>query len=329
MSYLDATDLVRSYTVGRAGVVRKARRFNAVDGVSLAVNKGETLGIVGESGCGKSTLARLLLGLIPADRGGVTLDGRETLGLTDAAWRALRRRMQLVYQDAAGALDFRLRVRALVEEPRHIHGLPLEAADRALRAVGLSGALAGRYPHELSGGQLQRVVIARALALEPDLLVLDEPVSALDVSIQAQIVNLLMDLQRDFGLTYLFVSHDLGIVRHVSTRVAVMYLGRIVEEAPRDVLFADPLHPYTRILIEAVPKPDPATRCAGQIKVGDPPDPADPPAGCRFHPRCPLAEDRCRVEAPALRSFGDRRVACHLVAQPAAGAPAAAGQEMA
>ena len=329
MSYLKATGLVRSYQVGRAGLLRAARRFNAVDGVSLSLNKGETLGIVGESGCGKSTLARLLLGLIPADHGRVTLQDREIQNLTDAEWRALRRRMQLVYQDAAGALDPRIRVQDLVEEPLHIHGLPLDGADRALNAVGLSGALAGRYPHELSGGQLQRVVIARALALEPEILVLDEPVSALDVSIQAQIVNLLMDLQRDFGLTYLFVSHDLGIVRHDSTRVAVMYLGRIVEEAPRDALFADPLHPYTSILIEAVPKPDPATRRAARIAVGDPPDPADPPAGCRFHPRCPLAEDRCRVEAPALRNFGQRSVACHLVTQTGAGAPVAPGQEMA
>lgn len=321
MSFLKATDLVRSYAIGRAGLLRKARRFNAIDGVSLSLNKGATLGIVGESGCGKSTLARLLLGLIPADSGRVTLEGRDTQGLIDAEWRALRRRMQLVYQDAAGALDPRIRVRALVEEPLHIHGLPLEAADRALMAVGLSGTLADRYPHELSGGQLQRVVIARALALEPEILVLDEPVSALDVSIQAQIVNLLMDLQRDFGLTCLFVSHDLGIVRHVSTRVAVMYLGRIVEEAPRDALFASPLHPYTRVLIDAVPKPDPATRRVHAIEVGDPPDPADPPTGCRFHPRCPLAEDRCRVEAPAMREFRDRRVACHLVTQRDASAP--------
>jgi oligopeptide/dipeptide ABC transporter ATP-binding protein len=220
--------------------------------------------------------------------------------------------MQLVYQDAAGSLDPRMPVRAQVEEPLHIHGLPLDGAERALQVVGLSGAMADRYPHEMSGGQLQRVVIARALALEPEILVLDEPVSALDVSIQAQIVNLLMDLQRDLGLTYVFVSHDLSVVQHISTRVAVMYLGRIVEEAPRDALFDRPLHPYTRVLIDAVPKPDPGLRRAARLEVGDPPNPADPPSGCRFHPRCPLAVDRCRSEAPALRSFGDRRVACHL-----------------
>lgn len=313
MSYFQANDLTRSYPVTRAGLFRKARSFRAVDGVCLTLNKGETLGVVGESGCGKSTLARLLLGLIPSDRGEVKLEGQSTDDLTDAEWRGLRRRMQLVYQDAAGALDPRMRVRAQVEEPLHIHGLSLEGATRALRAVGLSGAIAERYPHELSGGQLQRVVIARALALDPEILVLDEPVSALDVSIQAQIVNLLVDLQRDFGLTYLFVSHDLSVVRHISTRVAVMYLGRIVEEAPRTALFDDPLHPYTRVLIDAVPKPDPATRRATRLDVGDSPNPADPPPGCRFHPRCPLAVDRCRSETPALRDIGARRVACHLV----------------
>ncbi len=312
MSTLEATDLARAYPIGRKRLFRRDRQFLAVDGVSLTLNKGETLGIVGESGCGKSTLARLLLGLIPADRGEVMLDGIATGGLSDADWRGLRQRMQLVYQDAAGALDPRIPVRAQVEEPLHIHGLPQDAAERALQAVGLSGALARRYPHELSGGQLQRVVIARALALEPEILVLDEPVSALDVSIQAQIVNLLMDLQRDRGLTYLFVSHDLSVVRHISTRVAVMYLGRIVEEAPRDDLFARPLHPYTRVLIDAVPKPDPKTRRQRRLEVGDPPNPADPPTGCRFHPRCPLAEERCRQTSPALRSLGSRRVACHL-----------------
>ena len=313
MTTLQAFDLARAYPIGRKGLFRKQRRFFAVDGVSLTLNKGETRGIVGESGCGKSTLARLLLGLIDADRGQVMLNGHETGGLSDADWRDLRQHMQLVYQDAAGALDPRMRVRAQVEEPLHIHGLPLDGAERALQAVGLSGMMAERYPHELSGGQLQRVVIARALALEPEILVLDEPVSALDVSIQAQLVNLLMDLQRDRGLTYLFVSQDLSVVRHISTRVAVMYLGRIVEEAPRDDLFANPLHPYTRVLIDAVPKPDPATRRKARLEVGDPPNPADPPSGCRFHPRCPLAEDRCLQTSPDLRTFGSRQVACHLI----------------
>jgi oligopeptide/dipeptide ABC transporter ATP-binding protein len=313
LTYLEATDLVRSYEHGSGGIFRKAQKFRALDGVSLKLDKGTTLGIVGESGCGKSTLARVLLGLLDADHGSVTLDGQPTLNVSDKQWRALRRRMQLVYQDAGGALDPRLRVRDQIEEPLHIHNLPLDAAERILVSVGLFGALADRYPHELSGGQLQRVVIARALVLNPELLVLDEPVSALDVSIQAQIVNMLMDLQRDYGLTYLFVSHDLGVVRQISTRVAVMYLGRIVEEGPRDALFLDPLHPYTRVLIDAVAKPDPTLRRATRIEIGDPPNPADPPSGCRFHPRCPMAKARCAVEPPTLRDFGDRRVACHLI----------------
>ena len=313
MPFLAATDLARAYPIGRKGLFRAQRRFFAVDGVSLTLDKGETLGIVGESGCGKSTLSRLILGLIDADRGAVVLDGQDLGQLDDAGWRAQRRKMQLVYQDAAGSLDPRMPVRAQVEEPLHIHGLPMDGATRALQAVGLSGAMAERYPHEMSGGQLQRVVIARALVLEPEVMVLDEPVSALDVSIQAQIVNLLMDLQRDFGLTYVFVSHDLSVVRHISTRVAVMYLGRIVEEAPRAALFEAPLHPYTQVLIDAVPTPDPAARRRGRVEAGDPPNPTDPPPGCRFHPRCPKAETRCKAEAPALRDIGDRRVACHLV----------------
>ena len=313
MSYLEATDLARAYPIGRKGLFRPQRCFFAVDGVSLTLEKGETLGIVGESGCGKSTLSRLILGLIPADRGQVMLNGQDLSVLSDPDWRAMRRRIQLVYQDAAGSLDPRMPVRAQVEEPLRIHNLPRDGAERALQAVGLSGAMADRYPHEMSGGQLQRVVIARALALEPEILVLDEPVSALDVSIQAQIVNLLMELQRDFGLTYIFVSHDLSVVRHISTRVAVMYLGRIVEEAPREALFERPLHPYTRVLIDAVPKPDPSLRRAAGLEVGEPPNPANPPPGCRFHPRCPLALDRCRSEAPELRRSGPSFVACHLV----------------
>lgn len=317
MKTLQATDLARSYTVGRKQLFRRQHAFLAVDGVSLTLNAGETLGIVGESGCGKSTLARLVLGLIPRDRGRVALDGADITDPDESEWRALRRRMQLVYQDAAGALDPRMSVRAQIEEALRIHDLPLDGAEAAIDAVGLGQGLADRYPHEMSGGQLQRVVIARALALDPEVLVLDEPVSALDVSIQAQIVNLLIDLQRDRGLTYLFVSHDLSVVRHISDRVAVMYLGRIVEEAPREALFERPLHPYTRVLIDAVPVPDPAARRGTRLNVGDPPNPADPPSGCRFHPRCPLAQPRCAQEAPELRDFGTRRAACHFAEETA------------
>ncbi len=310
-AFLAAENLRRSFATGRGGVLRAAPRFFAVDGVSLDLDKGQTLGIVGESGCGKSTLSKLILGLIEADGGSVRLDGQETLNLSDSEWRALRRRMQLVYQDAAGALDPRMTVRAQVEEPLRIHNMPLDGAEEALHAVGLRGAMAERYPHEMSGGQLQRVVIARALALGPDLLVLDEPVSALDVSIQAQIINLLMELQADRGLTYVFVSHDLGVVRHISDRVAVMYLGRVVEDAPKDAFFDGPLHPYARALLDAVPVPDPANRRTQAMRLGDPPNPANPPSGCRFHPRCPFATDICKAEAPALRDFGGRRAACH------------------
>lgn len=310
---LQAEGLRKSYPAGRAGLLRRPRRFFAVDGIDLQIGRGQTLGIVGESGSGKSTLARLLLGLATADGGRVRLDGVDTLGVSERQWRALRRRVQLIYQDARGALDPRMTVRAQVEEPLRIHGLPLGAADDALRAVGLSGTLADRRPHEISGGQVQRVVIARALALGPELLVLDEPVSALDVSIQAQIVNLLVRLQRERGLAYVFVSHDIGVVCHIADRIAVMYLGRVVESAPAATFADAPLHPYSRALLDAVPVPDPTCRHDRVPRIGDPPNPASPPQGCRFHPRCPHAVDRCRAEVPELRDFGGHQAACHRI----------------
>jgi oligopeptide/dipeptide ABC transporter ATP-binding protein len=311
---LRATDLRKSYATGRAGLFRPAPRFNAVDGVALHINRGETLGIVGESGCGKSTLSRLVLGLAETDAGQVLFEGAPLPRADTTDWRRMRQRMQLVYQNAAGALDPRLPVRVQVEEALRIHRQPVARASQALSDVGLVPAMAARYPHELSGGQLQRVVIARALALDPDLLVLDEPVSALDVSIQAQIVNLIRDLQETHGLAYLFVSHDVAVVRHVADRIAVMYLGRVVEEAPKAAFRSGALHPYTRALLEAVPVPDPARRGRAAPRIGDPPNPAAPPPGCRFHPRCPFAVDRCRSDPPALREFATgHRAACHRI----------------
>jgi peptide/nickel transport system ATP-binding protein len=325
MPLIEARDLVRIYEI-RHGLVGKPTPVRAVDGISLKVMPGETLGIVGESGSGKSTLGRMLLGIDPAQQGQVFFDGKPTPRFGTPEWRALRAKMQLVYQDPLAALDRRLTIAAQIGEPLVIHGLvpkpqqPIRVAE-LMTAVGLRPDQAVRFPHELSGGQRQRAVIARALASRPKLLVCDEPVSALDVSIQAQVVNMLRDLQEQNHIAMVFISHDLKVVRNIADRVAVMYLGRIVEEASSDVIFHAPLHPYTKALVSSVPVPGKALK-GRVILQGEPPNPAKRPSGCAFHPRCPLAADICRTSVPSLREVAaGRTAACHMVAdavQPAA-----------
>ena len=309
---LEVVDLAVHFP-GRGGAP-----VRAVDGVSFAIAPGETLGLVGESGCGKSTVSNAVVGLIPPTRGSVLVLGTEMAGADRATKHALRARVQMVFQDPVTSLNPRMSVGAAVGEPLLVRGLARGAALRArvgelLAEVGLRPEHAARYPHQFSGGQRQRIVIARALALRPDLLVCDEPVSALDVSVRAQILNLLVALQARRGMASLFVSHDLAVVRHVCDRVAVMYLGRLVELAARDVLFAEPRHPYTRALLAAVPEPDPlAQRAKPRVPLaGEIPSPANPPPGCTFHTRCPFATELCRREVPVWRAFGGSMVACH------------------
>lgn len=314
---IEAKELVRTYQV-RQGMFGKVTPVRAVDGINLTVMPGETLGVVGESGSGKSTLGRMLLGIDPSQEGETFFDGKPMPKPGTPEWRALRAKMQLVYQDPLAALDRRLTIAEQIGEPLAIHKL-VPKEHRAARvaelmvAVGLRPDQSDRYPHELSGGQRQRVVIARALASRPKLLVCDEPVSALDVSIQAQVVNMLRDLQEKNRIAMVFISHDLKVVRNMADRVAVMYLGRIVEEASSDVIFAAPLHPYTKALVSSVPVPGKPLK--GRIILqGEPPNPANRPSGCAFHPRCALATDTCRTSVPQLRQVGDgRTAACHLV----------------
>ena len=313
---LELDGVSRIYT-GRRGFLGQSTKLRAVDDVSLSVAPGRTLGIVGESGCGKSTTGRLALGLEAPSRGNVRFEGAAMPPANSPAWRRQRARLQLVPQDPLGALDRRLTIETQVAEPLLIHGIgdAAERADRVaalLRDVGLRADQAARHPHELSGGQRQRAVLARALATDPSLLVCDEPVSALDVSIQAQVVNMLTDLQAARGIAMIFISHDLKVVRQVSHEVAVMYLGRIVEQGDPEALFADPVHPYAKALVSAIPVPGPR-RHARIVLTGDPPNPANRPTGCAFHPRCPAAMPACSVETPALTAQPDgRRVACHL-----------------
>jgi peptide/nickel transport system ATP-binding protein len=314
---IEARGLVRRYAM-RGGLFGAPVELRAVDGVSLTLEPRRTLGLVGESGCGKSTTGRLILGLEAPDAGEVRVEGRPMPAAGSAEWRRLRARMQMVFQDTLGALDRRLTIAAQVAEPLLIHGLDAARVPALLAGVGLRPDQGARYPHELSGGQRQRAVIARALATDPSLLVCDEPISALDVSIQAQVMNLLLDVQERLGLAMLFISHDLRAVRQVSHRVAVMYLGRIVEEGEPDSVLARPAHPYTQALVSAIPRRGRAR--ARIVLKGDPPNPAARPAGCAFHPRCAHAVARCRAEAPALapRATDGRLVACHLAELPLA-----------
>jgi oligopeptide transport system ATP-binding protein len=292
--------------------------IHAVDGVSLTLAEGETLGIVGESGCGKSTLARLILRLIEPTSGRVSFEGRDLSSLGRAELRRLRRDMQIVFQDPYGSLDPRMTVGSIIAEPLDIHGtqsrrMRAEKVRHLLELVGLDTRAEARYPHEFSGGQRQRIGIARAIALEPKLLILDEPVSALDVSIQSQILNLLMDLKERLKLSYIFISHDLSVVEHVSNRVAVMYLGRIVEEGEASSVLNSSLHPYTQALVAAIPSMDPAAKRSPLIVRGDLPSPDNVPPGCRFHPRCPKVMEICRTKFPAVTHHGGgAMVECHL-----------------
>lgn len=296
----------------------KGAALHAVSGVDLAVYEGETLALVGESGCGKSTLGRLLLGLLLPTQGQVFFDGQDLAALPPARLRALRRQMQLVFQDTAAALNPRWTVGQSLAEPLRIHNLcPRgEYAARGaalLTQVGLAPDLLDRYPHQLSGGQRQRVGLARALALSPRLVVCDEPVSALDVSVQAQMLNLLADLQASQGLTYVLISHDLGVVRHSADRVCVMFLGRVCEVGPTQALFSAPRHPYTKFLLDSVPRPDPTRRGeSGPPLAGEIPSPVHPPSGCRFRSRCPYAQDICAQTVPPLTGAGDHQAACHF-----------------
>ena len=316
---LRVKNLVKHFPVKGGLWGRKVDKVHAVDGVSFDLAKGETLGVVGESGCGKSTTGRCILRLIEPTSGEVWFEGKNVTEMDREGLRATSRDMQIIFQDPYASLNPRMTVGAIIGEPLTIHKLTKSSAEyqdrivELLETVGLNADHLRRYPHEFSGGQRQRIGIARALAVKPKLIVCDEPVSALDVSIQAQVINLLEDLQEKFDLTYLFIAHDLSVVEHISDRVAVMYLGRVVEIAPARELYTTPKHPYTEALLSAVPIPEPGLKRTRIRLVGDVPNPINPPTGCHFHPRCPKAFDRCKVESPALKQATDGHwAACHL-----------------
>jgi len=316
---LSVEHLKKYFPIHRGVFGRVADYVKAVDDVSFTIDKGETFGLVGESGCGKTTAGRAILRLLEPDGGTIRFDAVDLRSLGKQDLRRKRRDMQIIFQDPYASLNPRMTIRTIVGEPFAIHGIAggSERNDRVaelLTTVGLDPSVMNRYPHEFSGGQRQRVGIARALALKPKLIVADEPVSALDVSIQAQIINLLSDLQQQFGLTYLFISHAIPVIEHISTRIGVMYLGKLVEVGTSRQICTAPKHPYTQALLSAVPIPDPAARKQRVILRGDVPTPIDPPPGCRFHTRCPIAVDRCKFDEPPLRQIEDGRdVACHLV----------------
>lgn len=315
---LEVRNLKKHYPIRKGFFSKQVGAVKAVDGITLSVEQGETLAVVGESGCGKSTTGRAILRLIEPTEGEIMFGGTDVRSLNTEQLRRFRTDMQMVFQDPYASLDPRWTVQRILEEPLRTHGSAPASelrsrVEQLMEVVGLSPYQAHRFPHEFSGGQRQRIGIARALALNPKFIVCDEPVSALDVSIQAQVLNLMQDLQEQYGLTYMFISHDLSVVKFISDRVAVMYLGRIVELAPTKALFAKPLHPYTQALMSAVPVPNPGAKKQRIVLTGDVPNPETPPTGCAFHPRCPHAMDRCKSEAPVLRELDSgHQAACHL-----------------